>query len=97
MLCRDPRRTNRTPDRKSRNMENARNITIRLLLVVMAARRLSSFLLSRSLSLSSASASPFLSQVAEKPIAPPAEINYTKLLINGQFVDSASGMFSFLD
>ncbi|KAL8121080.1 hypothetical protein AgCh_018011 [Apium graveolens] len=29
MLRRDPRRTNRTPDRKSRNMEYARNITIR--------------------------------------------------------------------
>ncbi|KAL8091638.1 benzaldehyde dehydrogenase, mitochondrial-like [Apium graveolens] len=74
----------------------------------MAARRLSSILVSRSLSLSSASASPFLSQgrysilrrginrfstaaVAEEPIAPPVEINYTKLLINGQFVDSASG------
>ncbi|KAL8089412.1 hypothetical protein AgCh_039023 [Apium graveolens] len=28
MLRRDPRRTNRTPDRKSRNMEYARNITI---------------------------------------------------------------------
>ncbi|KAL3529561.1 hypothetical protein ACH5RR_008883 [Cinchona calisaya] len=27
----------------------------------------------------------------EEPIAPPVEINYTKLLINGQFVDSASG------
>lgn len=74
----------------------------------MAARRLSSFLLSRSLSLSSASGSTPLSQgrysilrrginrfstaaVAEEPIAPPVEINYTKLLINGQFVDSASG------
>ncbi|KAL1818424.1 hypothetical protein DCAR_0414590 [Daucus carota subsp. sativus] len=72
----------------------------------MAARRLSSFLLSRSPSLSSTS--PFHSQgsysiltrginrfgtaaVAEEPIAPPVEINYTKLLINGQFVDSASG------
>ncbi|KAL8118557.1 hypothetical protein AgCh_016180 [Apium graveolens] len=29
MLRRDPRRTNRKPDRKSRNMENAQNITIR--------------------------------------------------------------------
>ncbi|KAL8107515.1 hypothetical protein AgCh_024068 [Apium graveolens] len=29
MLRRDPRRTNRTPDRKSQNMEYARNITIR--------------------------------------------------------------------
>ncbi|KAL8119509.1 hypothetical protein AgCh_016865 [Apium graveolens] len=29
MLRRDPRRTNLTPDRKSRNMENARNIAIR--------------------------------------------------------------------
>lgn len=27
----------------------------------------------------------------EEPIAPPVQINYTKLLINGQFVDSASG------
>ncbi|KAL8091635.1 hypothetical protein AgCh_034044 [Apium graveolens] len=28
---------------------------------------------------------------AEEPITPPVAINYTKLLINGQFVDSASG------
>ncbi|WP_411026231.1 aldehyde dehydrogenase family protein, partial [Salmonella sp. s58078] len=27
----------------------------------------------------------------EEPIAPPVQVNYTKLLINGQFVDSASG------
>ena len=27
----------------------------------------------------------------EEPISPPVQINYTKLLINGQFVDSASG------
>lgn len=27
----------------------------------------------------------------EEPISPPVEVNYTKLLINGQFVDSASG------
>ncbi|XP_059645677.1 benzaldehyde dehydrogenase, mitochondrial-like isoform X2 [Cornus florida] len=29
--------------------------------------------------------------VAEEPITPPVQINYTQLLINGQFVDSASG------
>ncbi|WVZ81601.1 hypothetical protein U9M48_028956 [Paspalum notatum var. saurae] len=28
---------------------------------------------------------------AEEPIAPPVQVNYTKLLINGNFVDSASG------
>ncbi|XP_077237765.1 aldehyde dehydrogenase family 2 member B4, mitochondrial-like isoform X2 [Tasmannia lanceolata] len=28
---------------------------------------------------------------AEEPIMPPVELNYTQLLINGQFVDSASG------
>ncbi|KAI0512211.1 hypothetical protein KFK09_012849 [Dendrobium nobile] len=27
----------------------------------------------------------------EEPITPPVQVNYTKLLINGQFVDSASG------
>lgn len=29
--------------------------------------------------------------VAEEPISPPVQVNYTKLLINGNFVDSASG------
>jgi len=29
---------------------------------------------------------------AEEPISPPVQVNYTKLLINGNFVDSASGM-----
>lgn len=29
--------------------------------------------------------------VLEEPITPPVQINYTKLLINGLFVDSASG------
>jgi aldehyde dehydrogenase (NAD+) len=29
---------------------------------------------------------------AEDPISPPVQVNYTKLLINGNFVDSASGM-----
>ncbi|KAL0440880.1 UNVERIFIED_CONTAM: Aldehyde dehydrogenase family 2 member B4, mitochondrial [Sesamum radiatum] len=29
--------------------------------------------------------------VLEEPITPPVQVNYTKLLINGQFVDSASG------
>ncbi|XP_077217557.1 benzaldehyde dehydrogenase, mitochondrial-like [Tasmannia lanceolata] len=28
---------------------------------------------------------------AEEPITPPVQVNYTQLLINGQFVDSASG------
>ncbi|KAK2999624.1 hypothetical protein RJ639_023258 [Escallonia herrerae] len=72
----------------------------------MAARRISS-LLSRSLYLPSASAYPFLSQgrnsglgrgthrlstaAIEELIIPPVQVNYTKLLINGQFVDAASG------
>ncbi|KAK2970897.1 hypothetical protein RJ640_005254 [Escallonia rubra] len=73
----------------------------------MAARRISS-LLSRSLYLPSASASPFLSQgrnsslgrgihrfstaaAIEELIIPPVQVNYTKLLINGEFVDAASG------
>ncbi|XP_062026015.1 aldehyde dehydrogenase family 2 member B4, mitochondrial [Rosa rugosa] len=65
----------------------------------MAARRLSS-LLSRSLS--AGSASKLLSQgtsvsrfstaaASEELITPPVHIEYTKHLINGQFVDSASG------
>lgn len=33
--------------------------------------------------------------VLDEPIAPPVQINYTKLLINGKFVDSASGCFTF--
>lgn len=28
---------------------------------------------------------------AEDPITPPVKVNHTQLLINGQFVDSASG------
>ncbi|KAL8042045.1 hypothetical protein ABFX02_09G024500 [Erythranthe guttata] len=66
----------------------------------MAARRISS-LFSRSLSLHTAPASlgfgrgmqRFTSSAAviDEPIIPPLQINYTKLLINGQFVDSASG------
>lgn len=31
----------------------------------------------------------------EDPIAPSVKVNYTKLLINGQFVDAASGEFFF--
>lgn len=31
----------------------------------------------------------------EDPIAPSVKVDYTKLLINGQFVDAASGEFSF--
>ncbi|KAL6177448.1 hypothetical protein ACLB2K_048974 [Fragaria x ananassa] len=66
----------------------------------MAARRLSS-LLSRALS--SGSSSKLLSQgrsvsrfsttaaASEELITPPVHVEYTKLLINGQFVDSASG------
>ncbi|KAL3343005.1 hypothetical protein AABB24_026852 [Solanum stoloniferum] len=69
----------------------------------MAARRLSS-LLSRSLHLPSASASLGRSHgvarhinrfstaaAVEELITPPVQVNQTKLLINGQFVDSASG------
>ncbi|CAA2956590.1 aldehyde dehydrogenase family 2 member B4, mitochondrial [Olea europaea subsp. europaea] len=67
----------------------------------MAARRISSFL-SRSLSLSPASFGRnygfgrgmhrfSTAAVLEEPITPPVQINYTKLLINGLFVDSASG------
>ncbi|XP_057950534.1 aldehyde dehydrogenase family 2 member B4, mitochondrial-like [Malania oleifera] len=70
----------------------------------MATRRLSS-LLPRSLSASSpllrslgrnsnrgGSISRFsTAAVLEEPIAPPVQINYTQLLINGQFVDAASG------
>ncbi|KAL8154236.1 hypothetical protein V2J09_011996 [Rumex salicifolius] len=66
----------------------------------MAARRLSS-LISRSISFSPLHAS-FLggrrrisqystSALVEEPIIPNININYTKLLINGEFVDSASG------
>jgi aldehyde dehydrogenase (NAD+) len=29
----------------------------------------------------------------EDPIAPSVQVNYTQLLINGQFVDAASGKF----
>lgn len=31
---------------------------------------------------------------AEDPITPPVKVDYTQLLINGQFVDSASGDLS---
>ncbi|XP_028058496.1 aldehyde dehydrogenase family 2 member B4, mitochondrial-like [Camellia sinensis] len=74
----------------------------------MAAARIVSSLLGRSLSLSAPSAGFFLSTgrnsslarsalgfstaaVAEEPITPPVQIEHTQLLINGQFVDSASG------
>ncbi|KAK9278351.1 hypothetical protein L1049_027916 [Liquidambar formosana] len=70
----------------------------------MATRRISS-LLSRSFSASSAffvsqgrksgrgrSIHRFsTAAVLEEPITPPVQINYTQLLINGQFVDAASG------
>ncbi|KAJ0047826.1 hypothetical protein Pint_15415 [Pistacia integerrima] len=71
----------------------------------MAARRISS-LLSRSLSASSPSLLSSLGKnssrgrgisrfstaaVLEEPITPPVQINYTQNLINGQFVDAASG------
>lgn len=64
----------------------------------MAARRLS-FLLSRSLSSGSASnllsqgrsVSRFTTAAAIELITPPVQIQYTKHLINGQFVDAASG------
>jgi aldehyde dehydrogenase (NAD+) len=32
---------------------------------------------------------------AEEPIQPAVEVNHTQLLINGNFVDAASGMASF--
>ncbi|KAG8378951.1 hypothetical protein BUALT_Bualt07G0037900 [Buddleja alternifolia] len=70
---------------------------------MMAVRRISS-LLYRSLSFSTASASLgrkyglvrrmqrfSTSAILEESITPPVQVNYTKLLINGQFVDSASG------
>lgn len=67
----------------------------------MAARRFSYFL-SRSLSLTPASFGInygfgrgmhrfSTAAILEEPITPPVQINYTKLLINGEFVDSASG------
>eukprot|EP00268_Persea_americana_P005376 TRINITY_DN117_c3_g1_i1.p1 TRINITY_DN117_c3_g1~~TRINITY_DN117_c3_g1_i1.p1 ORF type:complete len:538 (+),score=124.78 TRINITY_DN117_c3_g1_i1:488-2101(+) len=71
----------------------------------MAARRISS-LFSRTF-LSSSPSSRFLhgrssswtrgicrygtAAAAEEPIAPPVQVNHTQLLINGQFVDAASG------
>ncbi|KAH7865523.1 hypothetical protein Vadar_007743 [Vaccinium darrowii] len=61
-----------------------------------AGRRISS-LLSRSLSLGRNSSLVrgahrlSTAAAAEEPITPPVQINYTKLLINGQFVNSASG------
>lgn len=30
---------------------------------------------------------------AEEPIAPPVQVDHTQLLIDGQFVDAASGWF----
>lgn len=33
----------------------------------------------------------------DEPITPPVEVKYTKLLINGQFVDSASGEIETLE
>ncbi|KAJ3694795.1 hypothetical protein LUZ60_000172 [Juncus effusus] len=72
----------------------------------MAARRTVSSLLARCLSASpkpllpkertAAIGSGILHRystaaAAEEPISPPVQVNYTKLLINGQFVDSASG------
>ncbi|KAL0416999.1 UNVERIFIED_CONTAM: Aldehyde dehydrogenase family 2 member B4, mitochondrial [Sesamum latifolium] len=70
----------------------------------MAARRISYFF-SRSLALPTSPASLArkygllgggmqrytTATVIEEPIIPPVQVNYTKLLINGQFVDSASG------
>ncbi|GLT47235.1 hypothetical protein SLA2020_209440 [Shorea laevis] len=71
----------------------------------MAAPRLSS-LLSRSLSASSSSLFPSLGKnagrrgsiqrfstaaVVEEPITPPVQISYTQHVINGKFVDAASG------
>lgn len=67
--------------------------------MMMAAHRISS-LLSRSLSLPIASSASALRRIhrfttaavrLEQPITPPLQINYTKLFINGQYVDSASG------
>lgn len=76
-------------------------MVVRSRLVTMAARRISS-LLSRSFSVSSAfqgriydgrrGIQRFSSAVAqEEPISPPVQVEHTKLLINGQFIDSASG------
>nr|CAD1826677.1 unnamed protein product [Ananas comosus var. bracteatus] len=69
-----------------------------------AARRAASSLLSRCLyasprfhggraiALSSGILQRFSTAAAtEEPITPPVQVNYTQLLINGQFVDSASG------
>ncbi|PIN01760.1 Aldehyde dehydrogenase [Handroanthus impetiginosus] len=68
------------------------------------AARLISYLFSHSLSRTSASVSLgrkyglgrgiqsfTTAAVVEQPITPPIQVNYTKLVINGQFVDSASG------
>lgn len=71
----------------------------------MAAKRISSLLLSRSLTPSlasrltrgkSACAGPIsrystAAAALEEPIKPPVSVEYTQLLINGQFVDAASG------
>nr|XP_027098145.1 aldehyde dehydrogenase family 2 member B7, mitochondrial-like [Coffea arabica] len=71
----------------------------------MAAKRVSSLLLSRSFTSSLASRltggksacqaraiSRYSTAAAlEEPIKPPVNVEYTKLLINGQFVDAASG------
>lgn len=39
-------------------------------------------------------ASSAAAAAAEDPITPPVKVDYTQLLINGQFVDSASGDLS---
>lgn len=39
-------------------------------------------------------ASSSAAAAAEDPVTPPVKVDYTQLLINGQFVDSASGDLS---
>lgn len=39
-------------------------------------------------------ASSAAAAAAEDPVTPPVKVDYTQLLINGQFVDSASGDLS---
>lgn len=43
---------------------------------------------------STASSAAAAAAAAEDPITPPVKVDYTQLLINGQFVDSASGDLS---
>ncbi|XP_073274365.1 benzaldehyde dehydrogenase, mitochondrial-like [Primulina huaijiensis] len=64
----------------------------------MAARRISPFFsrsihtfLGRKYGLGRSMPRFSTAAVLDEPIAPPVQINYTKLLINGKFVDSASG------